>query len=311
MKEDYYHVLLSASIEKYLLHCEYERRLDEKTIGAYRLDLNKFAEGMEPTTLLCSINRDDVRKWVHSLSSYRHKTIKRKIASLQGFMKYMEAEYDEFENPMRRLQIRIKNPIRLPEVMTAEEVKCLLDRLEKEANSSLCKSRSHVLKVRNRAVIELLFGSGMRIGELCCLRNKDVDLHNGQVHIIGKGNKERVVDVCLPVILDAMYQWLAVRTTSPLPDEFFFTNLRGQRLDPQTVRALVGQLRNVCHINKHITPHTFRHTFATLLLEENVDITYIQQLLGHSSISTTQIYLHVSPPRQRDIMLTRHPRRMM
>ena len=151
----------------------------------------------------------------------------------------------------------------------------------------------------------------MRIGELCGLRNKDVDLQLGQVRIIGKGNKERIVDICLPAILNPLRQWIKLRKFSEDPKDAFFTSHIGRKLGPQTIRALVRQLTRECKIEKHVTPHTFRQTFATLLLEENVDISYIQHILGHSSILTTQVYLNVNPFRQREILMNHHPRSRM
>ncbi|MBR4497361.1 MAG: tyrosine-type recombinase/integrase, partial [Bacteroidales bacterium] len=138
-----------------------------------------------------------------------------------------------------------------------------------------------------------------------------VDLERGLVRIIGKGNKERVVDVCMPVTLAALREWVQVRETPTDTNAFFFTNRLGHGLAPQIVRLLVHQIAKECNIDKNVTPHTFRHTFATLLLEENVDVFTIQHILGHSSISTTQIYLHVNPVRQRDILTNHHPRSRM
>ena len=227
------------------------------------------------------------------------------------FLHYLEGECEGFGNPMRSLQLRIKAPVRLPVVMTREEVCRILNRLDTETREGECDTRRSFFSIRNQAVIELLFGTGMRIGELCGLRNRDVDLRLGRIRILGKGNKERVVDICLPVIIRVLRRWVEVRHSGDAPETPFFTSHRGEGLSPQTIRVLVRRLMQECHIDKHVTPHTFRHTFATLLLEEDVDVAYIQRILGHSSISTTQIYLHVSPLRQREILRSRHPRSRM
>lgn len=311
MEENFSKLTLATAINDFLSHCVYERKLDCKTVAAYRLDLNQFAGIAGEAVCLRDLCREDVKRWLVSLSHYQHKSVKRKIASLRVFLRYVECGFEEFDNPMRRLQIHLKSQKRLPEVMTREEVGRVLYKLEDEANKKACGAAAHILAIRNRAIIELLFGSGMRIGELCGLHNKDVDLLNGRVRILGKGHKERVVDVCLPVILNALHQWLKVRKSSESPQALFFTSRRGRALEPQTVRTLVSRLRRDCGIEKHVTPHTFRHTFATLLLEENVDVACIQHILGHSSIATTQIYLHVSRRQQRDILQNRHPRGRM
>lgn len=310
MTEGVKQITMAVATEDFLSYCQFERKLDEKTIRAYRFDLKQFTDGLWPDAKMCDVTRDYLKQWIASLSSYRYKTIKRKIASVNAFMNYLEVEREEFNNPLRSLHVRLKPPVRLPVVMTKEEVQQILVKLDVEQNA-VKDDGQRFFAVRNKAIIELLFGSGMRIGELCGLRNRDVDLCRGQVRIIGKGNKERVVDICLPVIMQSLRQWVDVRKSSDGMEDGFFTSRIGRNLGPQTVRSLVRRLTNDCSIEKHVTPHTFRHTFATLLLEENIDIAYIQHILGHSSIATTQIYLHVNPYRQREILTNHHPRSRM
>lgn len=304
---------MTSALDDFLRHCRFERKLDEKTISAYRCDIIQFAgtlaNGSE--TLVVNIKRDDIQCWLETISAYKFRTMKRKIASVNAFMRYMEWLFEDFDNPLRRVRIKLKEPQRLPVVMTKSETGRILARLDENARSGKGFSQSHKLAVRNRAVIELLFGTGMRIGELCGLRNCDIDLERGLVRIIGKGNKERVVDVCMTVILAALREWVQVRETPTDTNAYFFTNRLGHGLSPQIVRLLVHQIAKECNIDKNVTPHTFRHTFATLLLEENVDVFTIQHILGHSSISTTQIYLHVNPVRQRDVLTNHHPRSRM
>lgn len=299
-----------TAVQEFLRYCRFERKLDEKTIKAYSFDIRQFTHDLGVYAQLGDVSRDYLKQWIELLSTYKYKTIKRKIASVNAFMNYLEGEFEEFNNPLRSLHIKLKTPVRLPVVMTKDEMQRIVGRLDKDLNANE-NNRQKFLSVRNKAIIELLFGSGMRIGELCGLRNQDVDLNLGQVRIIGKGNKERIVDICLPVIIKSLRQWIKVRKSADNPSDSFFTSHIGRKLGPQTVRTLVHHLAHECKIDKHVTPHTFRHTFATLLLEEDVDITYIQHILGHSSISTTQIYLHVNPLRQREILTNRHPRSRM
>ena len=134
-------------------------------------------------------------------------------------------------------------------------------------------------------------------------------MENGEVRIIGKGNKERIIQLCQPDILKALRQWMELKTDAHNPQAPFFTNRLHRGLSTQSVRQMVRLIISATNIEKHVTPHTFRHTFATLLLEEDVDVRYIQSLLGHSSIATTQIYTHVNPSKQRQILQTKHPRR--
>lgn len=310
MTKDVKQIVMVVAAEEFLRYCRFERKLDEKTIKAYSFDIKQFTNGLVVYARMGDVSRDYLKQWLESLSAYKYKTIKRKIASVNAFMNYLEGEFEEFNNPLRNLHIKLKPQVRLPVVMTKDEMQKIVGRLDKDISNNE-NNRQKFLSVRNKAIIELLFGSGMRIGELCGLRNKDVDLNIGQVRIIGKGNKERIIDICLPVILKSLRQWLAVRRSSNKPSDSLFTSHIGRKLGPQTVRTLVHRLTRECKIEKHVTPHTLRHTFATLLLEENIDISYIQHILGHSPISTTQIYLHVNPIRQRDILMNHHPKSRM
>ncbi|MBR4793749.1 MAG: tyrosine-type recombinase/integrase [Bacteroidaceae bacterium] len=310
MTESVQQIVIAEALEDFLYHCRFERKLDEKTIKAYRFDIEQFAKNLNANSRLCDITRIYLKQWIASLSNYRYKTIKRKIASVNALMNYMEEEWEEYNNPLRSLHIRLKPPVRLPVVMTKEEMLRVIDRLDYGIRVAK-DDNQRFYAIRDKAIIELLFGSGMRIGELCGLRNQDVDLCRGQVRIIGKGNKERIVDICLPVIMQSLKQWVIVRHSSDSPNVGFFTSRICRNLGPQTVRLLVHRLIHDCSIEKNVTPHTFRHTFATLLLEENIDIANIQHILGHSSIATTQIYLHVNPLRQREILTNHHPRSRM
>lgn len=304
---------ISMALNDFLRHCRFERKLDDKTISAYQSDILQFANSLpfgEKTSIFI-IRRENIKKWLGELSNFKFRTVKRKVASIRAFMRYLEVECDEFNNPLHKMQIKLKEPVRLPVVMTRSEVKLVLSRLEEDVISDNPSRQSYILAVRNHAVLELLFGTGMRIGELCLLRIHDVDLENGRVYILGKGNRERVVDICLPVTLHALKQWQEIRCSICSMEDGFFINRLGRCLAPQTVRALVHKIARECGIVKKITPHTFRHTFATLLLEENVDIAYIKSILGHSSIATTQIYLHVNPIKQREILMNHHPRSRM
>lgn len=298
----------TAAVGEFIRHCRFERKLGEKTISAYRMDLEQFAAAIGANTLLRELSRERVTVWLGTLAHYKPRTVKRKVASVMSFMHYLECAYDSFENPFRRMQVKIKRPEQLPRVMSGPEVKRMLASLEREAMSAGAETQKGRIRVRDRAVVELLFSTGMRIGELCGLKNEDVDLAEGRVRIHGKGNKERVVDICPAEALAALREWMTVRSSGTGANDAVFTNRLGNGLAAQSVRAMVHDLARRCAIGKNVTPHMFRHTFASLLLEEDVDVAYIQHILGHSSIATTQIYLHVNPRRQREILMNRHPR---
>ncbi len=256
MTKDVKQIAMAEASEEFLRYCRFERKLDEKTIKAYRFDIRQFAEELTVNAQLCDVTRDYLKKWIESLSKYRYKTIKRKIASVNALMNYLEGEFEEFNNPLRSLHIRLKPPVRLPVVMTKDEMQRIVGRLDKVITATE-SDRQKFLNVRNKAIIELLFGSGMRIGELCGLRNKDVDLQLGQVRIIGKGNKERIVDICLPAILNPLRQWIKLRKSLEDPEDAFFTSHIGRKLGPQTISPSTDsrmQHRKACNTT-HFPPH--------------------------------------------------------
>ena len=299
--------MIKDVVNDFLWHCRYEKSLDQKTIKAYQVDLNQFIYCIPIDTPIHSLSKADIKSYLLSLECYQSKTIIRKIASLKAMLNFYECEDDGFVNPMRRMQIKMKLPVRIPVAMTLEEIREILKMVYSRKNNA---EVDNFVAVRDVAIIELLFASGMRVSELCSLCNKDVDVIHGTIKIIGKGNKERIVHICQTDTLNALLEWNSVKTElSPgLP---YFINRLNNRLSTQSVRLMISKLASECGFNKHVTPHTFRHTFATLLLEEDVDIKYIQHLLGHSSIVTTQIYTHVNLHKQRQILSNKHPRRLL
>lgn len=162
--------------------------------------------------------------------------------------------------------------------------------------------------VRNAAIIELLFATGGRIAEICSLNPSDVDLSSKTVKFFGKGSKERVIPIENRSVISTLNKYKSLYHEALASSEFFFINRLGRRTTEQSVRNMINRYCRQCGIVLHITPHMFRHSFATFLLEEDVDIRYIQRMLGHSSIITTQIYTHVTSSKQKEIIRNKHPR---
>ena len=164
--------------------------------------------------------------------------------------------------------------------------------------------------LRNIIIIELLFSTGGRVSEIANLKSSDVNLTNGEIIINGKGKKQRIIQICNEELLSQLrvYKkaWICKIEAA---DDNFLVNRFGGKISDQSIRLLVRKLCKQAGIKKHVTPHVFRHTFATLLLEKDVDIKYIQEMLGHSSIAITQIYTHVNKIKQRQLLRTKHPRR--
>ena len=299
--------MFSEFLTDFMEYCSIEKKLDEKTQVAYKTDLLQCM-GIIGDRQLIKITKDDIRCYIKSISGFKYNTIKRKLASLNAMLNYFEMENEWYVNPLRKMNIHMRQPIRYPIVMTIDEVRVFIELTNQNVQHFPVGSFSYIMAKRNIAIIELLFATGMRVSELCNLQYKDVDVWGGRVRIIGKGNKERIVDICQEKTIQVLKDWLVYRDNNQEDAPFFYSRLR-TKLSPQSVRLLIARLASICGIKKHVTPHTFRHTFATLLLEEDVDLIYIQQLLGHSSILTTQIYTHVNHHKQREILQTKHPRR--
>lgn len=164
--------------------------------------------------------------------------------------------------------------------------------------------------LRDAAVVELLFATGMRISELCYLGINDINLDNGTILIFGKGSKERMLQIGNVEVINILKEYHADFLRECENCGNFFANQSGNPLSDQTVRRMINKYTELASINLRITPHMFRHTFATSLLDADVDIRYIQEMLGHSSINITEIYTHVATAKQKDILSAKHPRNM-
>ena len=285
-------------ISQYLSACKYQKSLNEKTVKAYRIDLGQFAKGDWELT------RDGISSYVSDLHlKYKPWTIRRKIASLKAFCNYLEYAELISESPFVKLKLKVGTPQILPKTIPLSSIERILATAYQ--CKEVCKSEyQRTTCLRDIAVLELLFATGVRVSELCSLSSQDVQLEEGEVKIYGKGAKERFVQITNSSVLQALKEYRKRVGQS----EAFFINRLGNPLSDQSVRGIVKKYGKLGGIDLHITPHMFRHSFATFLLEEDVDIRYIQRLLGHSSIVTTQIYTHVAGRKQRDILSTKHPR---
>ena len=165
--------------------------------------------------------------------------------------------------------------------------------------------------LRDIAVIGLLFATGVRVSELCSLTPAQIDFTTYKIIINGKGSKERLLHICDEHVISILIKYYSKFVTAIHSCGYFFVNNIGNRLSGQSVRNMINRYCHLAGIHQHITPHMFRHSFATLLLEQNVDIRYIQTMLGHSSINVTEIYTHVTMAKQKDILKTKHPRKSL
>lgn len=294
---------ISQLIQEYLKICQFQKRLDSKTLKAYCIDLRQFSDFlMESQT---EMTKDSLSAYIMEMNQhFKPRSVKRKLASIKAFCHYLETEDILAENPFRKLSLGSREPQQLPRTIPLRIIEAMLSAsYEKVRNSS---GMQYMWALRDTAVMEMLFATGMRGSELCKLNISDVDLSDGVIRIHGKGAKERMLQIGNKDVLAILrkYSSSIIRTEQPP----FFVNRRGFRISEQSVRLILRHYEMVLEGTQHITPHMFRHSFATLLLEEDVDIRYIQRMLGHSSIVTTQIYTHVATAKQKDILMNKHPR---
>lgn len=300
---------LDSYISDYIEYCQYRKRLDWKTLKAYRIDLHQYE--LFCSTLTDYLSKVTVDNFITELHKhYKPKTAKRKIASLKAFFHYMEYRELLSENPFAKLDIRFREAKLLPKTIPFHNIQTFLATLyaQKEQASSEYQLRCCI---RDIAVIELLFATGMRISELCSLKPSDIDLTSNTILIYGKGSKERILQLGNPEVIAALNLYQETFKENIDVCGYFFVNRLQHKLSDQSVRFMINRYAALAGISQHITPHMFRHSFATLLLEQDVDIRYIQKMLGHSSISTTEIYTHVSNVKQKDILVNKHPRNLM
>lgn len=296
-------------VAEYLEYCKYRKRLDSKTLKAYRIDLKQYDDYQKIYPKFYS--KDTVDSYItHLHKEYKPKTVKRKIAALKTFFHYMEYKELLKENPFSRLEVRFREAKLLPKTIPFHSIQTFLSALYMQKEKASTVHQLHCC-IRDIAVIELLFATGMRISELCSLKPADIDFESNSILIYGKGAKERNLQIGNPEVLSALLLYQETFKTDIEMCGYFFVNRLQQKLSDQSVRFMINRYARLANIEQHLTPHMFRHSFATLLLEQDVDIRYIQRILGHSSISTTEIYTHVSNVKQKDILFNKHPRNLM
>lgn len=295
-------------IQNYLEYCSTQKCLDTKTLKAYRIDLRQFSEQTN-ITKIAEINSSTLENHITRLhQQYQPKTSKRKIASLKAFFHFLEYKEIIDQNPFNRIQVYFREPIKLPKTIPLHTLETFLSTIYlqcKYAKTTYQKKNA----LRDAAVVELLFASGIRISELCTLKCNDVNLYDGIILIHGKGNKERRIQIGNESVINILKKYHDEFHTEIQMNKHFFVNQNGTALSDQTVRRMIQKYCTLASIDMHITPHMFRHTFATSLLEADVDIRYIQEMLGHSSINITEIYTHVTVAKQKEILLSKHPRK--
>ena len=325
---------LEVYTKKFLNYCKNQRRLSQDTVKAYGFDLKLFNEFIStlrpPVTDQLKVSKQILQQYVNYLNeNFAVKTVRRRIASIRSYYNYLEAEEIITENPFDKFHLNIKEPFRVPKTMSLNEIGRILEAVYGESPSlfpvlSKMESRTkenkrievnpnsaEFLWIRDVAIIELLFAGGFRVSELCKLEFGDISPDLMAIRINGKGNKERTIYLENIEVINALNRYLTIREAVEVDTTTVLISKFCKPMSTQAVRNLVEKYTALAGIQKKITPHIFRHSFASLLLEEGVDIKYIQDFLGHSSISTTQIYLHTTSNQKKKIMSTKHPRQKL
>jgi integrase/recombinase XerC len=285
-------------IEGFLQYLEVERNASAHTLLNYRIDLQQLHTFLGAESVL-QVTTLTLRRFLASLSEHQYakRTIARKVASVRSFCKYLCREGQITNDPSRALTTP-KLGRKLPNFLDVTEAATLVEAPQGE----------QWLALRNRAMLELLYSSGIRVSELMGLRLNDVDVVGGAMKVAGKGKRERLVPMGRPAA-DALQTYLEQR---PMPrhghTSKVFTNKNGTGLTARSVRRIIVRLLQTAGLQKHVSPHTLRHSFATHLLDEGADLRSVQELLGHKNLSTTQIYTHVTTKRLKDIYDKAHPR---
>ncbi|MBA3065853.1 tyrosine recombinase XerC [bacterium] len=272
-----------------------ERNYSINTIRAYRKDISGFLNyANEKKIDIAVLERRQIRSFItRARDGLSAVSIGRMLSSIRSFFRFLIIEGVMEENPFYGVSVpgRIQ---KIPTVLEENEMTILLDAPDINSARGL----------RDKAILELLYSTGMRVGELVALKRADVDVWSSTVKVTGKGNRQRFCYIT-DTAIEFIERYLEMRPVKP---EALFLNKNGTRLSAVSVRAILNKHMNKAAISKHISPHSIRHSFATIMLSRGCDLRSIQEFLGHKDISTTQIYTHISAKRLKDVYDKTHPR---
>lgn len=294
------------NLEDFKSYIIVEKNFSKHTAKAYCSDILSFLVWMGENS--CEdVNFSKVREYIHFIQKFNYKktTLARKIASLRTFYKFLYREHKVDSNPAMNLNLP-KRPKALPKFLSPNEVEQILNNVKIDTPAGY----------RNRAILELLWATGMRVSELSGLNFGDLNLENNEIRVFGKGSKERIILVSdraksyLERYIETARSLVAkgYRVEDPTESSPVFINNTGYRLQTKTIRNVINDIVEKIELPKKVTPHVFRHSFATHLIENGADLRIVQELLGHASISNTQIYTHVSMQHMKEVYNETHPR---
>lgn len=286
-------------LEEYLTYLKVQKNYSDKTINSYKIDIEEFFSYLKTVNLdICDIKYNDIHMFLKCLNDKQNTntTISRKISALRGFYKYLLKEEVVVQNPFSLVTMPKKEK-KLPKFFYYNELEMLFD----------VPDLKTPLGQRDRLILEMLYATGVRVSELVNIEIKDISDH--EIKVLGKGNKERIVrygsyaQEILTLYLNDGYKKLNIKNNNKL-----FLNNQGNPITTRGIKYILDNIIKKTSLNKHISPHMLRHTFATHLLNEGCDISSVGELLGHASLSATAIYTHVTNDRLKEVYYHAHPR---
>lgn len=300
-------MLFTNAMSTYLEVCKVSSKLSDHTLRAYEKDLQIFLDIFGEETEVDSVTKQNLEDFVLSLSRLGHKqtSVKRRLASMRAFFKWLEVKEHIEINPFNKLAIKLKTPYQLPKNIPRSELAKMLKVARKQLELKTrdeYKTLSDINQLANRdwgklnvlLTLEILIATGIRVGELTSIQLNQLHLADGRIRILGKGQRERFVFIPDKAAIKLLKSYLKLRETKSPDHENLIINSRGNPASTQYIRKLVKELAKQANISRNVTPHMYRHSAACELLEAGTDIRYVQRLLGHHSISTTQLYTHVN-----------------
>jgi len=295
----------NEAIENYANYLRFEKNASENTIEAYVSDLQKlqnFAEQNLASVTPITISYEHLQEFLYQVSkiNYSERTQARWISSIKGFFSFLLEDELREDNPSALLETP-KLGLYLPDTLSLEEIEKLISATEEKTD----------LAKRNRCMIEVLYGCGLRVSELTELQISNINFKENYLKIQGKGDKVRFVplaDYTADFIKNYINNIRSKQKINPKHSDILFLNSRGAQISRQMVFLIIKEIVRKADIQKNISPHTFRHSFATHLLQNGADLRFIQEMLGHSSITTTEIYTHLNTEELHETILKYHPR---
>lgn len=286
-------------IEEFINYLLFEKKYSSNTINSYKEDLLKFQNYCDNNKIkICKADKNDIQNYIQTLGKAMNmNSVSRNISTLKSFYKFLMLNKNATKNPLTS----IKNPKikkALPKVLSEEEINTLLD-----------INLNNDFDYRNKAMLELMYSSGLRVSELINLKVNDVDLDDSVVRIFGKGSKERIVPLSQYAVeaLDDYINFYRGKLFKHGQNDFLFLNNHGLPMTRQGFFKIIKKLAKEKEIKTDFSPHTLRHSFATHLLKNGADLRSIQELLGHSDVSSTQIYTHITNERLQNNYIEFHP----